>query len=71
MDDAKRKRRTAKAALTRRGKTLREKLKESRPVDEVMEAFHCMKAAFDDLVVKHEGYTQLIQDDEAFEEDRV
>ena len=69
MDEAKRKRRTAKAALTRRGKTLRKKLKESRPVDEVMEAFHNMKAAFDDLVVKHEEYTQLIQDDEAFEEE--
>ena len=66
LDEAKRKR-TAKAALTRRGNTLRKKLKESRPRDEIMEAFHGMKTAFENLVVKHEEYTQLIQDDEAFE----
>ena len=69
MDEAKRKRRTAKAALTRRGNTLRKKLKEGRPVDEIMEAFHGMKTAFENLVVKHEEYTQLIQDDGAFEEE--
>ena len=67
MDEAKRKRRTAKAALTRRGNTLRKKLKEGRPVDEIIEAFHDMKAAFENLVVKHEEYAQLILDDEAFE----
>ena len=67
LDEAKRTRRTAKAAFTRRGNTLRKKLKESRPRDEIMEAFHGMKTAFENLVVKHEEYTQLIQDDEAFE----
>ncbi|XP_067051157.1 uncharacterized protein [Acropora muricata] len=67
MDEAKRKRRTAQAALTRRGNTLRKKLKEGRPVDEIIEAFHDMKAAFENLVVKHEKYAQLILDDEAFE----
>jgi len=67
MDEAKRKRRTAKAALTRRGNTRRKKLKESRLVDEIMEAFHSMKTAFENLVVQHEEYTQLIQEDEAFE----
>lgn len=69
MDEAKRKRRTAKAALTRRGNTLRKKLKEGRPEDEIIEAFHDMKAAFENLVVKHEEYTQLILDDEAFEQE--
>ena len=69
LDEAKRRRRTAKAALTRRGNTLRKKLKESWPVDEIMEAFHSMKTAFENLVVKHEEYTQLIQDDEAFEKE--
>ena len=69
MDETKRKRRTAKAALTRRGNTLRKKLKEGRPVDEIMEAFHGMKTAFENLVIKHEEYTQLIQDDGAFEEE--
>ena len=67
MDDAKTKRRTAKAALTWRGNTLRKKLKEGRPVDEIIEAFHDMKAAFENLVVKHEEYAQSILDDEAFE----
>ena len=69
MDEAKRKRRTAKAALTRRGNTLRKKLKEGRPVDEIMEAFHGMKSAFENLVVQHEDDTQLIQDDGAFEQE--
>ena len=69
MDEAKRKRRTAKAALTRRGNTLRKKLKEGRPVDEIIEAFHGMKTAFENLVVKHEEYTQFIEDDEAFEQE--
>lgn len=69
MDEAKRKRRTAKAALTRRGNTLRKKLKEDRPIDEIMEAFHGMKTAFENLVIKHEEYTQLIEDDGAFEEE--
>ena len=69
MDETKRKRRTAKAALTRRGNTLRKKLKEGRPVDEIMKAFHGMKTAFENLVIKHEEYTQLIQDNGAFEEE--
>lgn len=69
MDEAKRKRRTAKAALTRRGNTLRKKLKEGRPEDEIMEAFHGMKTAFENLVIKHEEYTLLIQDDGAFEQE--
>ena len=69
MDEAKRKRRTAKAALTRRENTLCKKLKEGRPVDEIIEAFHGTKTAFGNLVVKHEEYTQLIQDDEAFEQE--
>ena len=54
MDEAKRKPRTAKAALTRRGNNLRKRLKEGRPADEIIEAFHDMKAAFENLVVKHE-----------------
>jgi len=68
LNEAKRKRRTAKAALTRRGNTLRKKLKEGRSVDEIIEAFHDMKAAFENLVVKHEECTQLMLDDKAFEQ---
>ena len=55
MADTKVKRRTTKAALN-----LQKKLKESRPDMEVMEAFQSMKGAYDDLIVKHEDYTQLI-----------
>ena len=69
MDEAKWKRRTAKAAITRRGNTLSKKLKEGRPVCEIIDAFHDMKAAFENLVVKHEEYTILILDDEAFEQE--
>ena len=36
----------------------------------VLKAFHGMKTAFENLVVKHEEYTQLIQDNEAFEEEK-
>lgn len=60
MADTKVKRRTTKAALTQHVKTLQKKLKESRPDMEVMEAFQSMKGAYDDLIVKHEEYTQLI-----------
>ena len=67
LDEAKRKRRTARAALTRGENTLRKKLKECTRVDEIVEAFHSMKTALENLVVKHEEYTQLIEDDEVFE----
>ena len=69
MDEAKRKCRTAKAALTHRGNTLRKKLKDGRPVDKIIEAFHDMKAVFKNLVVKHEQYMISILDDEAFEQE--
>lgn len=68
MNEAKKKHRTAKAALTRHGNTLRKKLTESRLEDEIVEAFCKMKAAFKNLVLKHEEYPILIQD-EAFEQE--
>ena len=45
------------------------KIKEGRPVDEIMEAFQGMKTAVQNLVVKQEEYTQLILNDEAFEQE--
>lgn len=69
MTDAKVKRRTAKATLTRNSKTLHKKLKENRPGEEITEAFQSVKEAYDDLIVKHEKYAQLIEDDEAFEQE--
>ena len=71
MEEAKMKRRTAKAALTRQGKALRKKLSDQRPVSETLEALNSVKAAFEDLVVKHEAYTQLIVEDEAFEQEEA
>ena len=71
MEEATIKRRTAKAALTRQGKALREKLSDHRPTSEILEALHSVKAAFEDLVVKHETYTQLIVEDEAFEQEEA
>jgi len=53
--------------LTCRGNTLCKKSKEGRPGDKIMEAFHSVKTAFENLEVKHKAYTQLIQEDEAFE----
>ena len=71
MEEAKIKRRTAKAALTRQGKALRKKLSDHRPISETSEALKSVKAAFEDLVVKHEAYTQLIVEDEAFEQEEA
>ena len=55
--------------IFRSKKTLQKKLKENRPIDEVMKAFQSMKTAFDNLVVKHEEYAQMIPDDEVFEQE--
>ena len=35
----------------------------------VMKAFQSMKTAFDNLVVKHEEYAQMIADNEVFEQE--
>ena len=67
LSESKLRRRTAKAALTRLSKTLRIKLENSRPPNEVTETFVKVKKAYDDLVAKHEEYAQKIEDDEAFE----
>ncbi len=67
LSESKLRRRTAKAALTRLSKTLRIKLENSRPPNEVTETFVKVKRAYDDLVAKHEEYAQKIEDDEAFE----
>ena len=71
MEEEKMKRRTAKAALTQQGKALRKKLSDHRPISEPLEALNSVKAAFEDLVVKHEAYTQRIVEDEAFEQEEA
>ncbi len=47
------KRRTAKAALTHTSKAVRNKLDESRPAQELLDAFNILKLAYDDLISKH------------------
>ena len=67
LSEAKLRRRTAKAALTRISKTLRIKLQNDRPPGEITEALQKVKQAYNDLVVKHEEYAQNIENDENFE----
>ncbi|CAB3987123.1 Hypothetical predicted protein, partial [Paramuricea clavata] len=67
LSEAKLRRRTAKAALTRISKTLRIKLQNDRPPGEITEALQKVKQAYNDLVVKHEEYAQNIENDEEFE----
>ena len=65
MKAAKISRRTAKAAFTRAGKVVVHAMENTRTATEVCEALNKYKLVYEDLVVKHETYTQLI-DDEAF-----
>ena len=67
LSQAKLKRRSAKALLTRSSKTLILKLEHERPPEEITEAFNKVKHAYDNLVAKHEEYVQHIEDDGAFE----
>lgn len=42
-------------------------IESKRPGPEVRDALNKLQSAFDDLVVKHENYSKLIEDDEEFE----
>ena len=64
---AKLERRTAKAALTRAGNWLNNLIESERLASEVNNALDQVKECFKNLVVKHESYTQLIENDEDFE----
>ena len=48
-------------------KTLSKQIEIKRPGLEVRDALTKLQNAFDDLVVKHENYSKLIEDDEEFE----
>ena len=61
-------RRNAKAALTRCGNWLNNVIGVKRPGSEVRDALDKAEKAYNDLVVKHEDYTKLIDDDTQFEE---
>ena len=59
----------AKVALTRVGKGLIYQLEHKRPSDEVRECLGKLKSVFDNLLSKHEGFTNLLEDDEEFEKE--
>ena len=66
LKSAKIQRRCAKASLTRLGKALAVLEENERPASEVSEALVKVKQAFDNVVSKHETYTNLIEDEEEF-----
>ena len=61
-------RRNAKAALTRCGNWMNNVIEVKRPGSEVRDALDKVEKAYNELVVKHEDYTKLIDDDVQFEE---
>ena len=64
MKEAKLKRRTAKATLTRIGKALNQKIEGNRPAEEIAESLQNLKQAYTDLVAKHEDFARRIEDNE-------
>ena len=64
-------RRTAKSALTRSGKLVNNLIEGKRPKQEVREMLDKLQANFNELVMKHEAYTALIDDDHEFEEEEA
>ena len=68
LKEAKKIRRNAKAALTRCGNWLCNIVEVKRPTSEVSEALQNVEKAYNDLVIKHEEYTTLIDDDTDFDE---
>ncbi|XP_070548333.1 uncharacterized protein [Ptychodera flava] len=69
--EAKKKRRNAKASLTRHGKGLNVLIDSNRPRNEVEQSLQRFIHAYDDLVQKHEEYIQYIENDEEFEREEA
>ena len=67
IKQAKIKRRNGKAALTRHGKTLCYQVSGNRPAEEVRKALENYEKAFSELLLKHEEFTMLLEDDSEFE----
>ncbi|XP_033127733.1 uncharacterized protein LOC117125358 [Anneissia japonica] len=66
IKDLKIKRRNAKAALTRQGNAIYLMMQEHQAPEEVRSQLQRLEVAFDDLVKKHEVYTELIDNEEEF-----
>jgi 23S rRNA G2445 N2-methylase RlmL len=60
-------RRNAKASLTRSGRVLQHRIANQRSVDEIQEMFANVEKVYNDLVQKHEKFTELIEEDKEFE----
>lgn len=67
LKQAKTDRRSAKSAFTRAGKALVHAVEHKRPPNEVREFLVKLQGVYENLVVKHEDYTKLIEDDSAYE----
>ena len=64
-------RRSAKASLTRLGNALNILYEKERQVDEVRDYLVKVTQAFNNVVVKHESYANLIEEDELFEQEEL
>lgn len=69
LKNAKIQRRAAKASLTRLGKALTHLCESKRPANEVSEYLVKVKNAFENVVLKHEIYANLIVEDKLFEKE--
>lgn len=67
LKQAKTDRSSAKSAFTRAGKALVHAVEHKRPPNEVREVLIKLQGVYENLVVKHEDYTKLIEDDSAYE----
>lgn len=67
LKQAKTARRSAKSAFTRAGKALVHAVEHKRPPNEVREVLTKLQGVYENLVVKHEDYTKLIEDDSVYE----
>lgn len=66
LEAAKLTRRNAKAALTRSGRDLTNRIENNWDFNEVKETPSNVEKVYNDLIPKHEKYTEFIEDGEAF-----
>lgn len=64
-------RRTAKSAFTRASRALVHKIEAKRPRVEVREALCKLQGTYENLVSKHDGYSELIEKDEEYETEEI
>ena len=60
-------RRNAKASLTRSGSALLRRIENEWSIEEIKVTLANVDKAHNDLVEKHEKFTELVEDDEEFE----